>query len=63
MTGNNKKEGREMKTIQFKTSSTKETRDRLAELFIAEYNEGDRAEVTFPDGSKHIYVLKSYVSY
>ena len=52
-----------MKTIQFKTSSIEAARGYLSELFAAEYNEGDRAEVTFPDGNKHIYVLKSYVSY
>ncbi len=52
-----------MKTIQFKTSSIKAAGEYLSELFAAEYNEGDRAEGTLPDGSKLIYVLKSYVSY
>ena len=49
-----------MKTIQFKAASTKEARKHLSELFAAEYNDGDRAEVTLPDGSKYGYVFISH---
>ena len=45
--------------VQLKAASYEEARKLISELPAEEYNEGDKAEVTFPDGSKHFYVFRA----
>lgn len=47
------------KTIFFEAKSSEEVSEYLSNLLAEDFNEGDRAEVTYPDGTKHIYVFKT----
>ena len=49
-----------MKIIKFKSASADEAREYISNLEVESLNEGDKAEVTLPDGSKQIYVLKTH---
>jgi len=53
-----RKKGCVMKVTQLEAVSSEEARKLMAELHTEKYREGDRAEVTFPDGSKQVYVFK-----
>lgn len=46
------------KIVHFYADTSEEAQRYISELPAQEYNEGDKAEVTYPDGSKHIYVLR-----
>lgn len=48
-----------MKLIQFKAGTSEEARKYMSELPAGSFNEGDEAEVTYLDGTKHIYVFQS----
>ncbi len=47
------------KIVYFKAGTNEEAIRYISELPAEGYNEGDKAEVTFPDGSKVIYVLNA----
>lgn len=49
---------KKIKTVCFKGETDKEARKYISSLPAESYNEGDKAEVTFPDGRKQIYVLE-----
>jgi len=54
-----------LKTIHLEAATSEEARRKISELPVRDvsqfdtYNEGDRAIVTFPDGTIQIYVLKT----
>lgn len=47
-----------MKTTKLTAKTLTEARGKIADLYAKDFNDGDKAEVTFPDGDKHIYIFK-----
>ena len=45
-----------MSTVRFQATTVEEAKKYISGFHAQNYLDGDEAEVTFPDGTKHIYV-------